>query len=308
MRRRRIVLVVAVVGALLATASPAFAEDLEDYLDMAADADYGGTRVVVTIWDGRSHAEMTNIEHSRDVMMLGVAGNEAMIVAGKVTRGEGAGVALATWSGPAVTDKYAVGQADDVTWLGRRARAVTILEDGVKRARILFDVATWAPLVTEIYSDSGELFRVASFTTFNPHPTRIYDSMPDAGHDYDLVARIDQSSLPATAGGYERVDIYAGADGVNQDFFTDGLFSFSVFEVTPRQVRQRFDGADSIRLAGGDYVVLVRPSELWVAWEHGDAAYVLVGDLPPDHLEHVLVDLPVPKGRSWLDKLLGFFS
>ena len=70
MRHRRILVTLGAILALSMVAGPAFAEDLEDYLEKAADADYAGTRVVVTVWQGRSVAEMTRVEHSSDVVML----------------------------------------------------------------------------------------------------------------------------------------------------------------------------------------------------------------------------------------------
>ncbi|HSF85481.1 MAG TPA: hypothetical protein VLG28_07470 [Acidimicrobiia bacterium] len=308
MRHRQVLVTLGAILALSTVAGPAFAEDLEDYLEKAADADYAGTRVVVTVWQGRSVAEMTRVEHSSDVMMLGAPGFEAVIVDGKVARGEDPGVALAGWSAVAISDRYTVGAVAEADRLGRAAHAVQILEEGVLRARIVFDSTTWAPLVTEIFDDQGTLFRIASFTDFDPHPRRVYEEAGDAGRDYEVVTGSSESSLPATAAGYSRVDMYADADGVHQAFFSDGFFSFSVFEVAPRQVRQRFDGAATITVEGADYRVMVRPSELWVAWEHGPTGYVLVGDLPPDHLRDVLGDLPEPRQKGLWERIFGFFG
>ena len=305
-RSRLSVVFFAVISAFL-IASPASAEELEDYLEKAADADYAGTRVVVTVWEGRSVAEMMRVEHSGDVMMLGASGFEAVIIDGKVALGEG-GVAVATWSVPAISERYVVGGVEDVERLGRPAHAVSILEGGVVRARIVFDSSTWAPLVTEIYDGEAALFRIASFTDFDAHPRRVFSETPDAGRAYDVVAGGSESSLPAAAGGYARVDMYVGADGVDQAFFSDGLFSFSVFEVAPRQVRQRFDEATTMRMGDADYFVLVRPSELWVAGEHGSTGYVLVGDLPPDHLGDVLIEFPEPRQKRLWERIFGFLG
>ena len=305
---RKQLLVVVVVGVFVGVAVPASAEDLEDYLEMAADAEYAGRRVVVTVWDGESHAEVTQVEHAGDVVMLGSGAGEAVIAPGKVTQAGGRGVAVAAWTAPLDSDKYSIGEVVDVTRMGRRARSVTILEGDAVRARIVFDLDTWAPLATEIYDGNGDLFRLASFTEFDAHPRRVYEATLDAGHDYDVVDRVDSSSLPISAGGYTRVDMYAGTDGVEQAFFSDGLFSFSVFEVTARQMRDGFEGGSVLEVGGADYVVLAQPSEVWVAWEHGAAAYVLVGDLPPDQLEGVLLDLPTPKRQNLLERIFGFFS
>lgn len=303
---RRVLVVTGVVLMVLSAAAPSFAEDLEDYLARAAEADYAGTRVVVTVWEGRSIAEITDVEHSGEVVMMGVA--DTMILEGKVAKGGETGVAVSTWSTPVVAAKYTVEVDVGLTRLGRAARAVRIMEGGQLRARIVFDLATWAPLVTEIYDAGGELFRIASFTDFDPHPRRVYDPSFVEGHDYELAAHSDDTSLPATAGDYDRVDAYTGGDGIPQAFYSDGLFSFSVFEVGARQVAERFDDATVLRVDETEYLLVVQPTELWVAWERGDDGLVLVGDLPPDHLRRVLQDLPEPRRPNLLERILDLLG
>ncbi|MDX1450854.1 MAG: hypothetical protein R3246_17520, partial [Acidimicrobiia bacterium] len=111
------------------------------------------------------------------------------------------------------------------------------------------------------------------------------------------------SSLPHDAAGYVRADTYAGPDDTIQAFFTDGLFSFSLFELDANVPLDRFDEAPTIELAGSTYKRLVTPTDIWVSWESGDTAYVLIGDLPGDHLEQVLDVLPEPRSRGLLSRL-----
>lgn len=308
MSGKRALAVALAVAGIVAAGSPASADELEDYLEHAAEAEYAGRRVVVTMWGDRSVAAVTDVEHSSNIFMIGAGGTEAVIIEGMAMQAPGDGVALARWSPPAVSERYEVGAVNEVTQLGRAARAIDILEGDRLRARIIFDGATWAPLVTEIYDGDGQLFRVASYTALDPHPRRISEQLQTRGYDFDLVDRLDASTLPETAAGYQRADMYADGNGVTQAFYSDGLFSFSVFEVAPGQVKDTFGGASTMQVDGGEYWVIVRPSELWVAWEHGTIAYVLVGDLPPDHLNDVLSALPEQKRRSWLDRILGIFG
>ena len=51
------------------------------------------------------------------------------------------------------------------------------------------------------------------------------------------------------------------------------------------------------------YRRVVTPTSLWVHWDAPDHSYVLVGDLPPDHLTEVLAELPEPGRRNVLVRL-----
>ena len=42
---------------------------------------------------------------------------------------------------------------------------------------------------------------------------------------------------------------------------------------------------------------------MWVQWSSDPYTYVLVGDLPPDHLQQVLSELPRPTSRNILSRI-----
>lgn len=306
---RRVVTVAAIAAALGTVTVPAFAGDLDDYLEKAADADYAGRRVVVTTWDGRTQAEVVEVEHAGGMMMIAESGSDVVIGDGKVAMDGAAGVALVGWSVRSAADKYSTGEVTELTRLGRPARSITVYEGTAIRARIVFDAATWAPLATEIYDGNGALFRFAAFTDFDAVPDRVFTAVREhQGDAYDVVPEAASSPLPAEAGGYEQLDSYLGSDGVVQCFYGDGLFTFSVF-VLPSGVDEP-DMADAVEmvLAGRRYSVLVEPNDVWVSWRRGAAGYVLVGDLPPDHLDLVLEALPAPKPPSLFERLFSLFG
>ena len=305
----RLIVVTILTAALGAATVPAFAGDLDEYLEKAADADYAGRRVVVTTWDGRTQAEVVEVEHAAGMMMIAGAGSDVVIGAGKVAMDGAAGVTLSGWSVRRASDKYTTGDVAEATRLGRPAHSVTVYEGALVRARIIFDAATWAPLATEIYDGDGSLFRFAAFTDFDATPRRVFTEVREhEGDAYDVVPQAATSPLPAEAGGYERLDAYMGADGVAQGFYGDGLFSFSVF-VLPSGVDQPdMPEAGEAVVGGRRYTVLVEPNDVWVSWRRGTDGYVLVGDLPPDHLELVLDALPAPKQPNLFQRLLDLFG
>jgi hypothetical protein len=171
-----------------------------------------------------------------------------------------------------------------------------VLEDGAKRATIVLDAETSAPLATEVYDGTGELFRYTTMLDFDPNPA-VAASTGGGGGDYEVMLSSDASDLPETAAGYQRADVYAGPKDSVHAFYTDGLFYFSIFELPERTNLGGFDDATVVDFNGAEYLRLISPDGIWVYWA-GDTAYLLVGDLPPDHLEQVLAELPQPKGKG----------
>lgn len=300
---RRSLFVVGLAVGLTLVAAPAVAEELEDYLSKAAEADYAGTQVVVTVWEGRSTARIMEVERIGELLMVGSDGREVVAGNGKLSSAAG-GVVLSDWdAGSHLSSRYTTGTAEPAQHLGREAIEVTIFEYDVARARIVFDAATWAPMVTEVFDGDGDRFRFASFTEFSPAPRRAFEKMDDAGDVYEVVTRIDETAMPGSAAEYRRLDVYRNQDGVVQAFYGDGLFSFSVFQLEGAQGERRFDGAETLVVDDAAYQVLVNPTDVWVRWASGARTYLLVGDLPPDHLEAVLTELPEPQSGGFLARL-----
>lgn len=301
--------IVVAVLASLSMAAPARADDLDDYLERAAKADYAGRRVVVTMWNGANEAAVGDIEHAGGMMILKDGDTEVLIGGGKLGGTEMPGITFSSWSAEGAGTKYTTSEATPVTRLGRSARSVTIFEGDLKRATIVFDAVTWAPLTTEIYDGEGRLFRLSTFTEFGPVSARAYAALREQASDaYEVVPEQAGSTLPVRAAGYERLDTYLDADGIAHAFYGDGLFSFSVFEIPTDRVEPGLEGGTAFEVGGARYLVLVEPAEIWVSWQRGEIAFMLVGDVPPDHLIDVLSELPAPKGRSFIDKILGLFS
>jgi hypothetical protein len=282
------------------------AGDLSAYLERAAEADYAGRRIVVTTWDGESEFGVVDVEHLGS--MTRIAGS--LMGEGKVSSGDAPGIALESWSGPLAVDRYTTTPARDVLRLGRPARLVSVFEGDTVRARFAFDVETWAPLTTEIFDDAGELFRFAAFTEFAPDlDADVYEELQTEGRAYDLMENVAASDLPDEAGGYRRLDVYGADDGVIQAFYGDGLFSFSVFALGGDGDVVSPEGGRPLEIGDDTYLVTVNATDLWVQWQSGEGDYLLVGDLPPDHLERVLATMPGPSSsgllsRVW-DRLFG---
>ncbi len=304
MRRsvRRFGIVAIAASLVLVGSMPASATDLEEYLESAALAEYSGRQIVITMWDGASHGGIYEIAHASEMTVIG--GSEGSLVGpGRISAGSATAVMVQVWSRYSVNDRYTIREPVPTVRLGRSSEMLEVVQDGGVRARFVVDALTKVPLATEIYDGAGRLFRYSAMLEFDPKPGLSYADMEAMGDTYDVMFPVEVTSLPHDAGGYIRADTYAGPDETIQAFFTDGLFSFSLFEIDSDARLDHFDDAGTLELAEGTYRRLITPTEIWLSWEAGDVGYVLVGDLPPDHLEEVLADLPPPRQRNLLSRL-----
>jgi len=213
------------------------------------------------------------------------------------------GTEVEEWAAWTVSDRYSLGESTPTTRLARSATIVTVLEDGMPRIRMIIDDESRVPLATEILDANGRVFRMAALVTFEPGTQDMPDDMPDMEVMATIRPMGAATSLPQSLGGYLRADVYDAGDGAVQVFYTDGVFSFSVFEAGRGARPAAFAGATEFEAGGSKYLRIVTPTSTWVNWNAPDRSYVLMGDLPPDHLVEVLQLLPAPGERGWFVRI-----
>lgn len=300
--RSRTGFVAAVVGLLiLGLALPGGATELDQVLEDASNAVYSGRRIAVTVWRGMSVADVHDVEQAAGTTMIGgstVIGNGSLYD----MSAPGRSYALSTWNRAAPSHQYVATQSGMRTHLGRECDVVDITEGGRLRARVLIDHQSSAPLLTEVYDGEGEVFRYTSMIEFTPFEQDV-PTLPRQRGEYEMVMPRPTTTLPANVGTYERFDVYAGPGGSQQGFYGDGLFTFSLFRVGDATAVTLPDGSFPAEIGDATYDVVVAPTELWVTWTSDGDRYVLVGDLPPDHLEEVLRQLPRPAKPNWFQRV-----
>ncbi|MBT8208031.1 MAG: hypothetical protein KJO18_07150 [Acidimicrobiia bacterium] len=285
----------------LIVAPTAAADELETLLETAHVAEYSGRQLVLTEWNDFAALETFNVQQSGGVALVTGAGGEVYVGRGRVlSRFEG--TAVNKFSQPMIDDRYEAVDLVDATYLGRAAKQLDVYEGDVLRVSIIFDVETGAALTTEVFSDDGDRFRTAYMMSFSP---RISLPLPLVGKlqgEFDvLLPEAPDRYFPATAGGYVRADSYVAEDETAHAFYSDGLFSFSVFRVDGNATTGELNDLQFER-DGTQYRVLVSATDLTVVWNADGNTFVLIGDLPPDHLEAALDDLPRGSGfltRFW---------
>ncbi len=302
MRLRRVVVLGTLAAVAIAVvAPPAGADDLSDYLEEADLATYSGRRMVGTNWDGWERMEVVDVEQLGGMAMIGSGPGFWMLGAGKFHADQGVAIAYEHDDDSSVTHRYVTVRGETSMHLGRAAQVVEITEDDRVRMRMVVDVATAAPLATEVYDAEGNLFRYSTMVEFSDTAPAMVD-YHDYG-DYDVMVPVDEVLAPPSAGAYDLLDAYGGFTGQQQAFYTDGLFGFSLFVIEGQSdVTRMTDEGRTWDVDGYRYLRVVQPAEVWILWSTDDTTYALVGDLPPDHMSDVLADLPRPPRRNWFQR------
>ncbi|MBT8216921.1 MAG: hypothetical protein KJO17_08740 [Acidimicrobiia bacterium] len=279
---------------LLGTAPHA---DLVDDMGQAGDAEFTARQLVVCWGDDGAVARVSDVVQSDG--MTRVAGPDGTFVIGdgKMIEQYAGGIrylemsptsAWRLWDGYQMTT-----DPPDVASVLSSGRTVEVTEGGRIRARFVLDEQTGTPLSTQVYDGDGSLYRYSVMMEFRPGDADAMSDMDDMP-DPEYRAAASAIDVPSVAGHYWAADSYAAPGGV-QVFFTDGLFRFSVFEVSRKSDGGGLSDAPDVEIAGqSGYHRTYTPGAVSVFWRTADRAYVLVGDLPPDHLEAVLQDLPEP--------------
>lgn len=277
--------------------------DLVDDMDHAADAEFVGRQLVVSWSPDGVVAQVSEVEQSGGMTMVKGSDHSVVIGQGKLIDDYGGTITYLEmtpttpwrlWDGYEVVDGEQTPGADD-------SHTVDVLEEGHLRARFVLDEASSIPLSSEIFGGNGSLYRYTALIEVGPRDSAPMIDMADMPPP-EVREMAQDVALPASAGHYWRADSYVAAGGI-QAFYTDGLFRFSVFELSRKTDGGSLADKPSVEMAGnGGYHRQYNPAAVTVLWRTADQSYVLIGDLPPDHLELVLIDLPVPNRANPLKR------
>ncbi len=286
-------------GALFAGAR---AEDLEDYLERSAESEFSGRQLVACRLGKQSAADIYRVVRSGGMTVLHRGGHDAMVGDGKI--GDTAGFSsfrLADWSAWRLSSRYQLSGPRHTGFMGREVTEVRVMEGDRLRTRLILDTQSWAPLFSEVYDGAGRVYCLSAMLEFGPAGS--FPVVPGPPDGYEMIPSLDSVALPDAAAGYWRADSYRAPEGMTQSFYTDGLFSFSVFEASGSRRAADLEDGWRHQVGGAEYLRTLLPGEVRVLWRADGRTYLLVGDLPPDHLDQVLQELPRPRSPSLLSRL-----
>ncbi|HSK07673.1 MAG TPA: hypothetical protein VK990_09155 [Acidimicrobiia bacterium] len=299
--RRLVVFVLALVLLPAATASGA---ELDELLDESRDASYRAEQVITCSTPDGVRDAVIELSQAGGEMHVGApAAPDVEVAAGSggwaLVR-EGSVVSSATVQGAADAPqpRYSVDDGVDTEYLGREATRYEMAGDGVVRAELIFDVEIGALLRLVTFNGDGTIYCERRFLTFDPEAA--------APSGQDSVALTEsavggvESDLPETLAGFDRLDVYQDDEGFVFAYYSDGFFSFAVFQI-PSVLT--IDTGFPVTLADRVYTRSFSPGQVTYAWETRTGAMAMVGDLPPDMHEEVLAGLPAPQDPGLLRRL-----
>jgi hypothetical protein len=303
------------VGATFAVAFAALAPavtagELEDIITSARDATFNATRVTRSVWGDTIEVTDQLVEHWSGGELVKtnsswtVAGNGRLVTMGDVP----AGLVFLTARTTPEMERYTIGDATDIMHMRRKAQRVDIMEGDMRRATMIIDERSGAVLLSEIYNARGRVFRTIALNDFKPY--RMYPE-PDemSSVPVQVIMHSDSDLLPDEIAGYSIVDVFPGPGGSEQGFYSDGLFGFSLFTIAKNTAIEGFDDSLALVTDHGIYEMVPTAQDVRMRWANREHNFVVVGDIPPDHLEEILAELPSPERDSmfkiWWHKVFG---
>jgi hypothetical protein len=298
----------AVAFAVLAPAVSA--GELEDIITSARDATFNATRITKSVWGDRIEVTDQLVEHWSGGELVKtnsswtVAGNGRLVTMGEIP----SGLVFVTAKTTPEIERYTVGEVTDIRHMHRDAQRVDIMEGEFKRATLIVDKRSGAVLLAETFNAHGRVFRTIALSDFKPY--RMYPEPEDMSSvPVQVIMHSDSDVLPDEIAGYTIVDVFPGPGGSEQGFYSDGLFGFSLFAIAKNTVIDGFDDSMALVTDHGLYEMVPTARDVRLRWADRDHNFVLVGDIPPDHLEEVLAVLPAPERdsmlRIWWHKIFG---
>ena len=301
------------------------AQLLDDARRAAEEQDYSG--VLEVSWsDARGeHSSDVAVRSANGVLALGE--RPQVIVNGARRFVQGPDGWLAVWSQETRTDvpspsaKWELAVRDGPAVAGRPTREIdaTDRHDGLVRERLYLDEVTSLLLRREQLDTRGRTVRAVGFTTIGEPAVGTFNASL-AGEIPQTPSRstnrqprvLDEVAAPfrapRSAGDrFHLVGRYDEDDHTLHLFYSDGLFSVSVFEqkgeLDPTGLPA---GAESRTVAGRDVRQYRTPGAAVLVWESGDVVYTTVSDAPLDQVDAVVGDVSAPRSTDALTHITNF--
>ncbi len=303
--RRVLVVLVAVMAMPIA---PALATELDELLERTRSAEYSAEQFISCETPDGVQDAFVEISQSGGDIRIASNANDVEVSAGAglwtLSRPDGAVTDAAVDSARTLEDElYDVDDGEQVIFLGRSAQSYQLERDGILRAELVIDDQTGALVQAVTFTGDGDVYCTRRFVSIDASAPVGTDKQPVESVAVDQVA---ESMLPAEVEGFVRLDHYEDADGFSFAYYSDGFFSFALFE-TPSMVE--LPGANEVEFESGVYRRAFDAGQASYVWPTDDGGMALIGDLPPDLHESVLAAMPEPQGdgflRRWWRALFG---
>lgn len=301
-----------VVFLVIVPATAAFGADLDELLDRGQEASYSAEQII----------SCSTPDGVRDAVVRITQSGGELTASSSVTSDVEVAVSAGTWSmhqGGGLVAEAAVGAGDKekteplytveeeraVDYLGRAAMSYLLIRDGEPRGELTFDDETGALVEAVTFNIGGQIYCERRFVSIDTNIPQLTESS-DAVEGGTLPAPVNETTLPLEVSGFDLLDQYEDEDGLRFAYYSDGFFSFAVFE-TPNAVV--LPEAATVELESGVYTRAFTAGQVTYVWETVESGMALVGDLPPDLHDAILTKMPHPQDpgflRRWWRNLFG---
>ena len=308
----RAVVVLLVMAFAVMPATGALAADLDELLDRGKEATYSAEQTIsCSTPDGVRDAVVRITQTGGDLTVTSNVTDDVEVASGAgtwtMTQGGGlvAEAAVEAGEGDEKEPLYTVEDEQAVEYLGRAAMSYLLIRDGERRGELTFDDETGALVEAVSFTIDGEVYCERRFISLETDVDEATESVSTelAGTEPSVV---ETSTLPEVVSGFDLLDQYEDEDGLRFAYYSDGFFSFAIFE-TPAAVA--LPEATAVEWGSGVYHRAFTAGQVTYVWETRNGAMALVGDLPPDLHEYVLSEMPAPQSpgllRRWWRNLFG---
>jgi hypothetical protein len=295
---RKVIILVAVFTLLPATT--ASAAELQEILERSQEASYSAEQVIsCSTPDGVRDAVVSleqaagELRVSGEVEVSSGSGGWALVREGSVINSASVEAGISD-----ADPTYRVDNGSAHPFLNRKAGLYRLYAGDVLRGELIVDGATGALLSVVTYNSDGNVYCDRRFIEFDPTPPELSAATLTTGET--LEPSDVTSALPESLGDFERLDIYEDGDEFTFAYYSDGFFSFALFQT--RTVVELTDPG-ALTLEGSVYARTFSPGQVTFSWETRDGGMALVGDLPPDMHAEVLEGLPQPFAPGILQRI-----
>lgn len=296
---------------VLVPAVSAVAAELDDLLVDSQRANYSAEQIIsCSTPDGVRDAVVRITQTGGEMTVSSNVTDDIQVASGagtwRLRQGGGLVAEAAVGAGDKEKEQalYTVEEERSVEYLGRAAMSYLLVRDGQPRAELVFDEETGALVEAVTYTIGGEIYCERRFVSIETDV-----AVPNAPAQTDNgtpPAVVEETGLPDEVAGFELFDQYEDEDGLRFAYYSDGFFSFALFE-TPAPVL--LPEATEVELSSGEYDRAFTAGQVTYVWERRSGGMALVGDLPPDLHEAVLSTMPHPEDpgffRRWWRNLFG---
>lgn len=296
-------LVAAVVTILMLPAT-AMAADLGELLDASRDASYSAEQLITCDTPDGVRDVLIDLEQRGGEIRYGNRSeDEPLIWSGDGGWSSPSGGSRIETSSTTPTDdvstagSYRVDDGSDTVYLGRASTRYLLTSENINRAELIVDNEFGVFLSVTTYNADGATYCERRFVSFDPTPPDWNKEPPPEGQAIDPTA---ETLLPAQLGDFALVDVFSDDTGLSFAYYSDGFFSFAVFQ-SPIPIEA--SGSVAYETADGAYQREFAPGQVTFTWTVGSAGMALIGDLPPDLHAEILAGLDAPHDPGFFNRL-----